>query len=176
MAENLYSPPDQWYEKNEDDNRPLVFLAGPILGAEDWQSKAIETLHAADPNIVIANPRRANWEKDDIQFGVQILWETSHLRLASVYGVIMFWLAKETVHIPERAFAQTSRFELAEWITHYKYRKQLNPDRPLKVVLGIDNDFPGRRYLLTRIFDDCPEFIIATTLEETCKIVLENVR
>jgi hypothetical protein len=88
----------------------------------------------------------------------------------------MFWLAKETSHICDRAFAQTSRFELAEWLTHYKYRKQINPDKPIKLVLGIDNDFPGRKYILSRLFDDCPEFVVATTLEDTCQLMTEVLK
>jgi hypothetical protein len=175
----LYYPPNDWYALRRDqndgyggDNRPLVFLAGPILGADDWQAKAVELIHGSNPDIVISNPRRPVWEKDNIQ----VMWETNHLRISSAYGGILFWLAKETTHIPERAFAQTTRFELAEWITHYKYRKLHQPDNTIKIALGIDDDFPGRSYILERIFDDCPEFVVATTLEETCQLMIEKLK
>jgi hypothetical protein len=175
MKQNLYCPPNNWYNPQDGDD-PLVFLAGPILGADDWQSQAIQLIHDKNPNIIIANPRRDKWDADPREFEVQIAWETNHLRLASAYGAIMFWLAKETSHICDRAFAQTSRFELAEWLTHYKYRKQINPDKPIKLVLGIDNDFPGRKYILSRLFDDCPEFVVATTLEDTCQLMTEVLK
>ena len=165
---NLYYPPKLWYNAQD----PLVFLAGPIKGAEDWQSQAIEILHKSNPQLNIANPRRQNFEED----GVQVLWETNHLRLASAYGGILFWLAKEVEHIPERAFGQTTRFELGEWFTHYKYRKIHQPDKKIKIALGIDDEFPGRDYVIERVFEDCPEFIIATTLEETCQLMTDMLK
>ena len=171
---NLYLPPDDWFTL--EDSRQLVFLAGPILGTDDWQSQATKIIHEKNPNVVIANPRRPKWETDEHEFDVQVAWESNHLRLASACGGIMFWLAKETAHICDRAFAQTSRFEFAEWLTHYKYRKQINPDKPIKLVLGIDDDFPGRRYILSRLFDDCPEFVVATTLEETCQLMIDKLQ
>jgi hypothetical protein len=38
---------------------PLVYLAGPIEGAPDWQSEALERLLALDKSLNVANPRRA---------------------------------------------------------------------------------------------------------------------
>lgn len=169
MSENnLYYPPEIWYNKKE----PIVFLAGPIQGADNWQSKAIELLHKSNPELNIANPRREVWDNQD---NMQVTWETNHLRLASAYGGILFWLAKEIEHIPERAFAQTSRFEFGEWFTHYKYRKLYQPENKLKIALGIDDEFPGRDYILERVFEDCPELMIATTLEETCQLMLDTI-
>lgn len=176
---NLYYPPDNWYTVSPEQSviEPLVFLAGPILGADDWQAQAIKLIHDKNPNIVVANPRRDKWDSSDPhEFDVQVAWESNHLRLASAYGAIMFWLAKETSHICDRAFAQTSRFEFAEWLTHYKYRKLLHPENPIKLVLGIDDDFPGRKYILSRLFDDCPEFVVATTLEETCQLTIDVLK
>ncbi len=37
---------------------PLIFLAGPIQGAPDWQSEAISIIHDIDPAIAIASPRK----------------------------------------------------------------------------------------------------------------------
>lgn len=169
----IYTPPDKHF--NEDGK--LVFLAGPILGAEDWQSRAINILHGSDPDLSIANPRRETCEKlSDENWGLQVEWETSHLRLASVYGGILFWLAPEIEHNCERPFAKTTRFEFAEWLTHYKYRKIHAPERPLKIVLGVHDDFPGRDYILHRVFNDCREFVVATTLEETCQIMVDSLK
>lgn len=176
---NLLYPPLKWHVKDEG---KLVFLAGPIQGAEDWQSKASEILHKGNPDLLIANPRVDKYPSpEELQetLGVtdewilQVSWETAHLRTASKTGAIMFWLAKEAEHFCERAFGQTTRFELAEWFTHYKYRKVNQPDNPLKVIVGIDHDFPGAKYIIHRIFDDCPEFKVGNSLEATCELTLE---
>ena len=36
---------------------PLIFLAGPIQGAEDWQRTAIGLISRENPALDIANPR-----------------------------------------------------------------------------------------------------------------------
>lgn len=170
---NIYTPPD----KHFNEETKLVFLAGPILGAENWQAKAIEHLHRLEPTLSIANPRRETTEKlSDEEWCYQVEWETNHLRLASVYGGILFWLAPEIDHGCSRPFAKTTRFEFAEWLTHYKYRKIHSPERPLKIVLGIHDDFPGRDYILHRVFSDCSEFVVATTLEETCQLMVDKLQ
>lgn len=180
--EHLVYPPHRWHIK---DDSKLVFLAGPIQGAEDWQNKATELLSKGNPELFIANPRKTDYpspEKLLETFGVddawpiQVEWETAHLRTASRTGAIMFWLAKETEHFCERAYAQTTRFEFAEWLTHYKYRKINDPNNKLKIILGMDNDFPGARYITHRVFNDCPEFVIATTLEDTCNLTLKALK
>lgn len=173
MAE-IYTPPFKWY--NQDANK-LLFLAGPIKGSDDWQSQAIATINKLEPSIAIANPRRENMDElNPNEWTVQVEWETLHLRMASANGGIMFWLAPEINHDCSNPFAKTTRFEFAEWLTHYKYRKQLNPDKPLKIILGIDDKFPGRDYIIYRVFSDCPEFVVATTLEETCQLAVDVLK
>lgn len=171
--DNIYYPPDKWCH---DDNK-LVFLAGPILGSDEWQKEAIKIIHKTNPEISIANPRRDKFgELTDEAWVIQVEWETAHLRMASANGGIMFWLAPEENHDCRNPFAKTTRFEFAEWFTHYKYRKIHDPDKSLKIVLGIHDDFPGRDYILHRVFNDCREFIVATTLEETCQLILDKLK
>lgn len=169
----VITPPNGWH--NEETK--ILFLAGPVKSSNDWQSKAIEIISAGNPELVIANPRRDHLEElshDD--WAVQVEWETYHLRLSSAQGAIMFWLAEEAEHSCDNPFAKTTRFELAEWITHYKYRKIHHPVSKIKLILGIDDKFPGRDYIIYRVFNDCPEFVIATTLEETCQLALETLK
>src|SRR3989344_7123500 len=96
---------------------PLVFLAGPIQGTDDWQDLAIKRLHASVPDLLIANPRRPlppDFQKKDFTVQMweeQVDWESYHLNRADTLGGIMFWLANETITIPHRAYAQTSRVE-----------------------------------------------------------------
>lgn len=65
----------------------MVFLAGSIeMGlAEDWQKGLAQRLLAVDPTLVVANPRRANWDSSWAQsignppFNEQVTWELDHL-------------------------------------------------------------------------------------------------
>lgn len=169
----VITPPNQVYS----DDSKLLFLAGPIIGASQWQKAAIEHIEKANPNITIANPRREELKeltRDD--WVVQVEWETSHLRLASAKGAIMFWLSAEDEHKCDNPFAKTTRFELAEWLTHYKYRKIHKPENKIKLILGVDDKFSGRDYIIYRVFDDCPEFVVATTLEETCQLAVAALK
>src|SRR6516225_6635384 len=93
---------------------PLVFLAGPIQGAPLWQHEAIRLIAQISPTLHIANPRRDH-SLDEFAYDLQVDWETHYLKRASADGVILFWLARETDHDCSRAYAQTTRFELAEW-------------------------------------------------------------
>ena len=118
--------------------RPIVFLAGPVQGAKNWQDDAINYLKDAD--IVIANPRSAATFGDDSKFDYteQINWEHENLDRANV---VLFWLAKEKEHICTRAYAQTSRFELGERLGI------IRQDGYAHIVVGIEPGFTGASYI-----------------------------
>lgn len=144
----------------------LVFLAGPIQGAPRWQDRAIAYLQSKAPEINIANPRRADvhYEKGEFppaMYAEQVDWETFYLRKAAAQGVILFWLAKEAEHKCHRAYAQSTRFELAEWKMWYERGGA-------KIALGIEAGFTGAKYVSRRFSQDCPGLRISETLEETC--------
>jgi hypothetical protein len=140
---------------------PLIFLAGPIQGAPDWQAQAVRLLTKEAPELHIANPRRVCFP-DEFVFDQQVDWETHHLRRAATDGVIHFWLANEAEHDCGRSYAQTTRFELAEW----KVRHERGGTR---LVVGIDSRFAGAKYIRRRFAQDCPDVAICSTLEETCR-------
>lgn len=139
----------------------IVFLAGPIQGALDWQAGAVRILEELNAEITIANPRR-DYLDGEFVYEKQVDWETANLRAASEQGAILFWLAAEHTHNCDRAYAQTTRFELAEW----KIRHERDG---VKVVIGIDEGFSNGRYIRRRISQDCPDIHIQDTLEATCK-------
>lgn len=56
---------------------PLIFLAGPIRGAPNWQAGAIEILLAEEPGLVIASPRRDPGVADYIIKGEKIDFQGS---------------------------------------------------------------------------------------------------
>ena len=144
----------------------MIFLAGPIQGAPDWQSDAVNILIALKPDICIASPRRESFE--EVNYDEQVNWETENLRKAGENGVIMFWLAKENEQISGRSYAQTSRAELFEW----KVRHERDG---AKIVSGIEEGFTGSRYIKKRFDRDCPDVPILESLEETCKRALEMI-
>lgn len=146
----------------------LVFLAGPIQGAEDWQRKAIDLISRRCPSFNIASPR-GDYSKRKFDYDVQVDWETHYLALASKSGAILFWLAKEKEHICDRAYAQTTRFELAEWMTKYNFNKNIN------LSVGIEPGFSGERYLRKRIGQDCSEIVIYSTLEDVCENIIQKL-
>jgi len=155
---NLYIPPE--YVEGE---KLVIFLAGPIQGAPDWQSKAQEIIQEIDPNVVVASPRRSF--NKELEYNEQVDWETYHLRKAGENGVIIFWLAKEETHVCERAYAQTTRAELFEW----KVRHERDG---VKIVIGIEEGFSGTKYIKRRFYQDCPDIKILNTLEDTCRAAL----
>ncbi|VVB80931.1 Nucleoside 2-deoxyribosyltransferase like protein [uncultured archaeon] len=142
-------------------NGPIVFLAGPIQGAEDWQRTAIELLTRTNPAVNVASSR-GDYSNRKFDYDAQVDWETHYLKEAAKTGSILFWLAKEKEHICDRAFAQTTRFELAEWVTKY------GCDKNLRLSIGIEPGFSGERYLRRRIGQDHPELQIYSKLEDVC--------
>lgn len=139
---------------------PLIFLAGPIQGAPDWQSEAIRLVKAMAPDIHVASPRRKYLDREFV-YEAQVDWETSYLRRAAQDGAILFWLAKEAEHRCDRAYAQTTRFELAEW-------KMRHERDGTKLVVGIEDGFTNARYMRRRLSQDCPRVPIYDNLEFAC--------
>ena len=146
---------------------PLVFLAGPIQGAPDWQADAIAWFAEHAPGLAVASPRR-RYAPGAFEYAAQVDWETHHLRLAAARGVILFWLAREVVSTPGRCYAQTTRFELAEW----KVRHERDG---VRVVIGIEDGFSGARYVRHRFGQDCPRVPIVSSLPEACASAVELI-
>lgn len=145
-------------------NRPIIFLAGPIQGAEDWQSRAVEIIHNANPKAVVASPRRFSFAKK-FNYDEQVDWETDYLEKAGKNGVILFWLAKEAEVVPGRAYAQTSRWELATW-------KERHLTQGAKLVVGIEEGFSGARYIRKMLTRECPDIPLLSSLDKTCTAAL----
>lgn len=98
-------------------------------------------------------------------FNKQVDWETKYLEKAGGNGVILFWLAKQAKNIPGRAYAQTTRWELATW-------KERHKTKGAKLVVGIEEGFSGARYIRKKLMEECPNIPLLTSLEETCKRAL----
>lgn len=157
MAERLLLQPSEIVETDG----PVIFLGGPIQGAPDWQAEAASTIHNLDPSIVIASPRR-DYPEGTFEYEKQVDWETHFLREAGRTGVVAFWLAAQIEETPGRAYAQTSRFELAEWKMMHQYEGAL-------LTIGIEAGFGNARYIRRRFSQDCPDVKIVDDLGEMCQ-------
>lgn len=136
------------------DNNPVIFLAGPIQGAPNWQERAVSELTSACADIdnshtlTIANPRRATMFHGEFgleMYQQQVRWERLWLRRAAVRGLIVFWLAKEEQHRCDRAYAQTTRFELGE--AFGRYIEQDTPHCSPPFFIGMEEGFTGTKYV-----------------------------
>lgn len=146
---------------------PVVFLAGPIQGAPDWQAEAIQWFAEHAPAVSVASPRRPRTgPRDESDYAAQVDWETHYLRLAATHGAILFWLARETVSVPGRAYAQTTRFELAEW----KVRHERDH---VRLAVGVEDGFSGERYIRQRFGQDCPRVPLVSSLAAVCTATVE---
>lgn len=152
--------------------RPLIFLAGPIQGAPDWQALAIEFILAEAQDLDVASPRRpeaGSAEFGEDKYNEQVDWEHDHLAIAAKRGATLFWLAREAVHIPERSYAQTTRFELGEAVTTHRFTGA-------HVVVGIEDGFTNARYLRRTIAKKAPGIPLCLSLEETCREAIALAR
>jgi len=148
---------------------PIIFLAGPIQGTWNWQREATATLTSAGYRGWIASPRPTTLSDEASlpDYHEQIGWEHHHIRKTLLKGVVMFWLAKESAHDPDRSYAQSSLFEIG-WVLGHRMH-----DPRAKIVIGIEEGFSGARYVRRTFEKYAPEVPIFDALADTCK---ETVR
>lgn len=136
--------PDSFFEIDE---RPVIYLAGPINGISEWQSKAIEMILDKSDDIVIATPRIVLWEYitanpylqgTSFRFDGLRPWEKYYMRRAAEGGTLLFWLPspKPELLVNGVVYGATTRFELGEWFTRYSCDSSVN------LVVGAEEDFP----------------------------------
>lgn len=155
----------------------LVFLAGPIRGAPNWQDDAASFLLAQEPDLTIASPRREVrpaildyvLKGDEKIFSRQRAWERYYLDVASETGAILFWLPGEVEHKCEKPYGAMTRKELGDWSTAYKL---LGGDG-IRFCIGSDGKFSELNILRYDLSQDAPDKNIFETLEDTC---LEAIR
>ena len=116
----------------------------------------------------MASPRK-DYPEGTFVYERQVDWETHYLRAAGKLGVVAFWLAAQVEETPGRSYAQTTRFELAEWKMKHEYEDA-------KLTIGIDEGFGNARYIRRRFEQDAPDVRIAETLEEMCNNAVNLAR
>jgi len=161
------------YVKNLD--AQLIFLAGPIRSAPNWQDEAIEFLFSQGKNLIIASPRRGIRNKiseyiiegDENYFPRQRAWERHYLELASKKGAILFWLPGEEKHDCQKVYGAMTRIELGQWMTNYRNNNSV------KFCVGTDGKFPEMEIIEYDLSLDAPDKKIFNSLEETCTEALK---
>ena len=149
---------------------PLIFLAGPIRSAPNWQDEAIDFLFSQEQNLAIASPRRGIRDKiasyimpgDENYFSRQRAWERHYLDIASKTGAILFWLPGEIEHDCQKVYGAMTRVEIGQWMTRYNF------DKNVRFCIGSDGKFPELHTIAFDLRIDAPDKKIFLTLEETC--------
>ncbi len=133
MTERFITPPEPLVVPREN---PLVFLAGPVQGAPNWQERFAHILLDRSPEIFVASPRRTPENQLRFDATEQVDWEHTALERARKLGAIAFWWAAQDLsdqtYPAGRAYAQTTRVEFGKacgW-------KQFQPNIP--VIVGYD--------------------------------------
>jgi hypothetical protein len=131
---------------------PLLFLAGPIQGANDWQAEVIDHISSewdSELQLHIASPRRIE-EPGSFNYSEQVRWERHHLFRAMKFGAVAFWLARQDPELPYkvgRAYAQTTRFEFG--MAYAAARLGHEPH----ISLGMEEGYKGSE----KYYNDCAE-------------------
>ena len=154
---------------------PLIFLAGPISFAPQWQDKAVEIIHSINSGVYIASPSwylREEYVKNSMksreQFGKQLEWERYYLDEASLKGGILFWLPMPVKHDCTRSYARDTRGELGEWRGRIIYED-------VKIIIGAEKDFDGLDVIKRNYLSIKPDMKFYNTLEETCKEAVKQI-
>jgi hypothetical protein len=145
---------------------PVVYLAGPIQGAQDWQADAINLLGNMAPDLHIASPRATAFVGGADR---HLAWEQAFIERAAQNGVVLFYCAKEISHRCNRTYAAQMRFELGEWAV--KAQAGL-----ARLVVGIEKGFTGGPYLQRRFTLHYPNVVVCRTLRQTCAAAAETAR
>lgn len=163
------------YDITENDDDVIVFFAGPIQGAPEWQEDFIKILEKEfkdvklKKNIVIASPKRIEkFNKDEFSYDEQVNWESYYLDKASKQGIIVFWLPVEKEKVKGRSYAQTSRFEIGEWFAKGQNIKNF------KIIVGYEKEFEGVRYI-SKKFKDSYNIDLHTTKKDLIEDLIKSI-
>lgn len=162
------------FEENED---VVVFLAGPIQGAEEWQESFVEKIQKEfkdiklKKNIVIASPRRLEKpDKNKFDYDEQVDWESFYLDKASKQGIVVFWMPVAKEKIEGRSYAQTTRFEIGEW-----WAKGQKIDN-FSIVVGAQKDFDGTRYVEKKFKEKFKDFELHSNEKQMIEEIVKQIK
>lgn len=132
-----------------------LFLAGGITGCPDWQTHAADLL-LADTDLVVLNPRRANFPIGDPGAADgQIKWEYRHLRMAAAR---LFWF-------PAESLCPIVLFELGAWTR-----------TPEPLFVATDPDYQRRQDVVIQTGLARPDVVVLDNLDGLCEQVIRWAR
>ena len=154
------------------DNDIIIFLAGPIQGAQNWQEEIISKIEKEfknkelDKNIIIASPRRLE-KPENFIYEEQVDWETEYLNKAYLQGFIVFWMPtqdnEEQYDDKTRSYAQTTRFELGEWYSKFD-----------DFVVGVQKGFHGEKYIKYKFKNEF-DYDVLTNINDMKKEIIKKL-
>ena len=115
----------------------MLFIAGPIQGAPDYQTPLAERVIQKTDKVLVASPRRTVLP-EHFDYDEQVDWEQVHLGRAATNGVCLFWLEARDFSLPYekgRPFAKTTFGEF----NYALGRKRENP--AVNITMGIHPDY-----------------------------------
>lgn len=163
MIENtkIYFSLKDWFHNEE---TPIVFLCGVN---NKWHNEIIEKITNMDLKAAIACPKYEIANSED--YGAMTSWDLYHIRMASSNGVIVFWCGKDDNYA-------TLLFNLGEWIQNVKYRKIYQPERLLKLIIGIESGFILEKYIMFRMADELPEHKVYFSIDSVGSAIIEELK
>lgn len=136
---------------------PLLFLAGPIRGGDDWQADMSVEVLRQEPHTFIACPLRWNGEhRLSHHFyqpytqaeNRQLVWERHYLKQAGIEedenGCIVFWLGLESETHPHpgpEPYAMDTRREIGKFTAFAEMM-------PTRLIVGGNRNFFGLDVIL----------------------------
>ncbi len=120
---------------------------------------------------MICSPRRLTKpDKDKFNYLQQVGWESEYLNRAANHGIVVFWLAKEDEKVEGRSFAQTTRWEIAEWWAKGQRIKDF------KMIVGADKEFDGLRYIKYKFSQTDKDFEFVSSLDKMAEKILTEIK
>lgn len=165
---------------------PLFFLAGPIRGGGDWQSRMAEHILSQEPSAHIACPSR--WDAKHRlarQFhrpfspadNRQLVWERHYLKQAglepNVPGCVIFWLGLENATHPHpgpEPYAMDTRREIGKFTAFAEMMS-------VRMVVGGNRSFHGLDVILFELSEAVGEpFPFCEKMEDVAAHAITTAR
>jgi hypothetical protein len=121
---------------------PRLFMAGGITNVQNWQDELMKKLAYTD--LIVFNPRRVHFDKNETKISEQIGWEYNHLNCATG---ISFWFSYETVQ-------PITLFELGRWSSSSK-----------QLFVGCHPDYPRCEDVIIQLKLQRPDVDVVHSLD-----------
>lgn len=130
-----------------------VFLAGGITGCPDWQEPMAKALLESTKDLVLFNPRRADFPiHDPSAADAQIAWEHRHLRAANA---VSFWFCYNTLQ-------PIVLYELGAWTMTSKH-----------IFVGVEPGYPREQDVRIQTKLVRPYVNVVSKIEDLVKQVVD---